>query len=193
MNWQEIYSDSSLNDLPYKIESNEWGQIVMTPINPINNRRSMILGLFMDVLPRDSGQLICSCPIDTRKGVKVVDIAWMTSEFFAENIQQLTCASSPKLCIDVIILGIATDYYADKRELYFEGGAQEVWLCDEQGGLAFYDCTGENPRLAPFPWNYPHSRKRIIKFRITMTGLFKCVRRRESYEFDSRNFSIQKT
>ena len=31
MNWQEICNDPLLRELPYKIELNEWGKIVMTP------------------------------------------------------------------------------------------------------------------------------------------------------------------
>ena len=31
MNWQEICNDPLLRELPYKIELNEWGKIVMSP------------------------------------------------------------------------------------------------------------------------------------------------------------------
>ena len=31
MNWQEVCEDRSLQDLPFKIELNEYGQIVMSP------------------------------------------------------------------------------------------------------------------------------------------------------------------
>lgn len=39
-----------------------------------------------------------------------------------------------------------------KRALYFAKGAQEVWLCDEQGLLSFYDGVGrlETSRLFPY-------------------------------------------
>ena len=29
--WKEIVESPNLKNLPYKIETNEWGQIVMTP------------------------------------------------------------------------------------------------------------------------------------------------------------------
>ena len=32
MNWQEVCADKHLHDLPYKIELNEQGQILMTPV-----------------------------------------------------------------------------------------------------------------------------------------------------------------
>ena len=30
MQWAEVLQDPSLQDLPYKIELNEWGQVVMS-------------------------------------------------------------------------------------------------------------------------------------------------------------------
>lgn len=35
MNWQEVCADPHLLDLPYKIELNERGQILMTPVGLI--------------------------------------------------------------------------------------------------------------------------------------------------------------
>lgn len=116
-----------------------------------NNQRGLLCGLIADALPRESGYFLISCPINTSKGVKVADIAWASPEFILGNIDRLSCSIAPALCIDVIIAGIATDYYGEKRELYFARGAQEVWLCDEQGGLTFYDCAGEIPASRLFP------------------------------------------
>ena len=31
MQWQDICDDKLLQDLPYKVELNQWGQIVMSP------------------------------------------------------------------------------------------------------------------------------------------------------------------
>ena len=38
-----------------------------------------------------------------------------------------------------------------KKALYFNNGAQEFWLCDQDGGLRFFDQNGElaRSRLAP--------------------------------------------
>jgi len=41
-----------------------------------------------------------------------------------------------------------------KRKLYFEQGALEVWICDEYGALRFFDESGEMERskmFADFP------------------------------------------
>lgn len=42
MNWQEVCADKNLQDLPFKIELNHWGQIVMSPTK---NKHSVYQGL----------------------------------------------------------------------------------------------------------------------------------------------------
>lgn len=32
---------------------------------------------------------------------------------------------------------------AKKRDLYLAKGAKEVWICDENGAMTFYDFSGE--------------------------------------------------
>jgi len=31
----------------------------------------------------------------------------------------------------------------EKRQLYFESGAKEVWVCDENGVLSFFNAEGQ--------------------------------------------------
>jgi len=43
---------------------------------------------------------------------------------------------------------------AKKRALYFEAGAEEVWICDEEGRISFYNEKGEidaSSRVSSFP------------------------------------------
>jgi len=46
-----------------------------------------------------------------------------------------------------------------KKELYLEAGAQEVWICSEEGNIEFYDESGmlEKSKITPeFPgWIKP--------------------------------------
>ena len=81
MNWQEICDDPSLQDLPYKIETNEYGQIVMSPASNEHGRYQIRIGsLITQYL--ENGQVISECSIATSKGVKVADISWLSSDFF---------------------------------------------------------------------------------------------------------------
>ena len=41
--------------------------------------------------------------------------------------------------------------FAEKRALYFEAGAREVWFCDLMGNMSFYDPAGPRERSAMCP------------------------------------------
>ena len=74
MEWQEILNHPSLQNLPFKIELNEHGKIEMSPAS---NRHGRIQGKIYSYLEKYGveGELYLECSIETRKGVKVADVA----------------------------------------------------------------------------------------------------------------------
>ncbi len=50
MDWTEVCQDRSLQDLPFKIELNEWGQVVMSPASNRHGRNQMAIGLRLSAL-----------------------------------------------------------------------------------------------------------------------------------------------
>jgi len=101
MNWQEVCNDPSLRNLPYKIELNEWGQIVMSPAS---SRHSFMQGLIQDALRsvRKDGFIYQDCPVQTQKGVKAADVAWASSEFVRNHKHQSPLNVAPEVCIEVL-------------------------------------------------------------------------------------------
>jgi Uma2 family endonuclease len=150
MNWQDVCDDQILRDLPFKIELNEWGQVVMSPAS---SRHVMLQGLIHDALRQANpeGLILPECPIQTAKGVKVADMAWASDSFLNEHGQENPFLKAPELCIEVVSPSNSAREMEEKRELYFARGAREVWLCDERGALSFYDCTGALPASCLFP------------------------------------------
>lgn len=74
MEWKEVLEDSSLRDLPYKIETNEWGKIMMTPAS---GTHAIYQALILRCLALSgAGLAVAECPIQTSKGVRVADVAW---------------------------------------------------------------------------------------------------------------------
>ena len=74
MQWADVLADSSLQDLPYKIELDEYGRIVMSPAT---NRHGELQGDLYFLLRRalaDQGKPLVECSIETAKGVKVADV-----------------------------------------------------------------------------------------------------------------------
>ncbi|MCX7111298.1 MAG: Uma2 family endonuclease [Proteobacteria bacterium] len=150
MNWQEICNDPLFRDLPYKIELNEWGKIVMSPAS---SKHSLLQGLIQDALRevRKDGFVYQECPVQTSKGVKAADVAWASAEFVRTFGHESPLSKAPEICVEVLSPSNSVREMEEKRELYFARGAHEVWLCGENGKLSFYDCTGEilSSRLFP--------------------------------------------
>jgi len=150
MNWQEVCNDPSLRDLPYKIELNEWGQIVMSPASNFHGILQAALIRAM-ARAREDGTIIAECSVKTSKGVKVADVAWASPSFGREQGKATLYHKAPEICVEIISPSNSIKEMEEKCDLYFAKGAQEFWLCDEQGLLSFYDCTGQMPSSRLFP------------------------------------------
>ncbi|WP_089728862.1 Uma2 family endonuclease [Candidatus Thiosymbion oneisti] len=155
MQWADVVADSSLKDLPYKIELNEHGQILMTPHRPLH---SELQGVLLEELNHriQGGRAVPEYAIRTTAGVRVADVVWRSAARWGE-IQAAGTASAPvapELCIEVRSHGNTDAEMTEKRALYFDAGALEVWTCDENGQLRFFDPGNElaQSKLVPsFP------------------------------------------
>lgn len=151
MQWSEIVADPTLKDLPYKIETNEYGQIVMSPHKRIHAIwQGEIEWCLRQSLPK--GRTAPEFAIDTRLGTKTPDVVWYSRD--REAVLLADQGVAPEICIEVLSDSNTERELATKRMLYFEAGALEVWLCDEAGALRFYTPEGERTHsvLAPdFP------------------------------------------
>ncbi len=142
MNWAEVVAHPSLQDLPFKIELNEYGQVVM---NPVKINHSVYQGRIIKLMSklRQDGEVMAECAIWTRRGTKVANVAWVSFEVF-QKIQGKTEAQiAPEVCVEVTSMSNSAKEMKEKRKLYFEQGAKEVWICDEYGDLCFFDDNGE--------------------------------------------------
>lgn len=154
LTWDEICADRSLQDLPYKIETNRHGQIVMSPAKFWHSSRQ---GKIAHLLGNLGGEGVVSTEtaIQTSDGVKVADVAWSSSEFFQAHRNDSALTASPDLCVEVISGSNTTMEIREKIALYFAHGAKEVWLCDDNGRMIFHvapEQTAERSRKFPgFP------------------------------------------
>ena len=145
MKWPEVCDDKVLQDLPYKIELNEWGQVVMSPAS---NRHGLVQTIiaFMLMQLKKGGSVLTECSIQTSKGTKVADVVWGSDEFFVANQLDTPYQVSPDVCVEIISPSNTSDEMDEKKDLYFARGAKEVWFCDEEGNVKFYSYSGEIPQ-----------------------------------------------
>lgn len=151
MEWSEIINNPSLRDLSFKIETNEWGQIVMSAAtNKHGFLQSEIVFLFR-TLAENGGKAITECSIETKKGVKVADVVWCSADFLVKNGYETPYQEAPEVCVEVVSRSNSKREMSEKRKLYFERGAREVWICRENGRVEFYSHKGEIEKSIVFP------------------------------------------
>jgi Uma2 family endonuclease len=157
MQWSDVLNDKSLSNLPYKIELNEYGQIVMSPASNQHGFLQVEIAFFLR--GNKTGKVISECSIDTPKGVKVADVAWGTNEFFAKNGLATPYQFAPELCVEILSPSNSKQEIAEKISLYLQQGAREVWICSQDGKVAIYDATGtiQNSKIfANVPKNFEY-------------------------------------
>ncbi len=154
MDWQEVCENPLLKDLPFKVELNHWGQIVMSPAKSAHSVLQWHIQRTIYDLIGKQGEVIPECPIQTSDNVKVADVAWISPQRYAQVKDEIAYSQAPELCIEVISASNTEQEMLIKRGLYLEAGAEEVWLCSPQGEIRFYDASGpiDCSRLIPaFP------------------------------------------
>jgi len=153
MKWQEVIEHPSLKDLPFKIELNEYGKIEMSPASNRHGRLCSKISLIF-VESGKEGEIYLRCSIDTRKGVKVADVAWSSPHFFAQYGEMTPLPVAPEICVEILSPSNSEREMLEKIDLYLAKGAQEVWLCDDDGNLTFDAAQGELQLSRLFP-NFP--------------------------------------
>lgn len=148
--WQELISDPFFRDVPYKVELNKFGQILMSPAS---NRHGILQNKVARQIEnqRQSGVIVIECSILTSEGVKVADVAWLSEEFYAEFGEKTPYPKAPEICVEVKSPANSKAEMEEKIRLYLEKGALEVWIVDELARINFYTHTGKmkTSKLAP--------------------------------------------
>ena len=150
MIWQEACEHKSLQNLPFKVELNESGQIIMTPVKVYHSAfQGRIAFLLYSSIGH--GEVLTECAISTEKGTKVADVAWASHERFKHIQDEIECSIAPEICVEILFDSNTEDEINTKKKLYFQSGAKEVWTCSKNGNITFYDHHQqlEKSRLAP--------------------------------------------
>ncbi len=155
MTWAEICEDKRLQNLPFRIESDRWGHIIMSP--PPRSRHGEyqfeIGARLRELLP--NGRVITECPIQTSEGVKAPDVAWVSLDRRASRQNDPCYLISPEICVEVLSPSNSPEEMSERKLLFFQAGALEFWLCDEFGRMDFWVPSGliSKSQLCPaFPF-----------------------------------------
>jgi Uma2 family endonuclease len=141
MQWAEVLADKSLRDLPYKIELDRWGNVIMSPAS---NRHGRLQGMLFSVLEKlPDGRAFIECSVATTEGVKVANVAWCSDAFFNRYDYETPYPRASEICVEVRSPSKSEEELNFKTRLYLEAGALEVWIVLETGEARFFGVEGE--------------------------------------------------
>lgn len=150
MTWDEVINNPFLKDLPFKIETNKFGQILMSPASNKHGSIQFDVGKKID-RKKKNGMIIVECSISTSDGVKVADVAWASDDFIAEYGQVTPYPKAPEICVEVVSPRNTKAEINHKVELYLAKGALEVWVVNNEKEVTYYSHAGqiEKSKLVP--------------------------------------------
>ena len=150
--WQELVDDPDLARWPGKIETDRFGRTVMStpPAFGHVSYAGKIIRWLNELLP--DGRALPETPVLTADGIKVPDVTWISAAYAQEleAKKPLVLERAPEICVEVLSPSNSLAEMDEKRALYFEAGALEVWICGLDGKMEFH--TRGLSRLCPlFP------------------------------------------
>ena len=136
--WAEILADPQLVKIEGRIETDRHGHIIIMapPAPPHGSFQAEIARLLGNLVTK--GRVLTECPISTADGVKAADVAWAPPERMKELGEEVCFSHAPEICVEVISPGNTQAEIDEKRALYFDAGASEVWVCEAGGSTAFF-------------------------------------------------------
>jgi Uma2 family endonuclease len=137
LRWAEVLADQTLVDLPFRVETNCYGVLLMTP-PPSGHHSSRQGEIAFQLRSLLGGHALPECPTSTLDGVRAADVGWYSSERFALVKGQIAFETAPEICVEVLSPSNTDSEMAHKKQLYFEAGAEEVWYCRMNGAMEFY-------------------------------------------------------
>jgi len=149
MDWEEVCAHPDLRNLPFKIELNARGQVIMTPTKPYHSGfQARISERLADLL---GSTTFTELAIKTRLGTRVVAVGWASPERYDAIFDAQESALAPEICVEILSDSNTRAELDEKKQLYFEQGCLEFWTCSAQGDMRFCDRNGELERskLAP--------------------------------------------
>ncbi len=136
--WEAVCADPDLASLEYRIETDRFGKILMSPPPGFDHssRQSGIMLALGRLLSK--GETLGECPISTSDGIKGADAAWISLARRARAVKNNVLVIAPEICVEVLSDSNTRQEMSAKKALYFEAGAEEVWLCDRKGRMFFF-------------------------------------------------------
>lgn len=131
MQWADVLANPWLQNLPFKIELNRWGRIEMSPAS--NQQGAVQVDIASELRRKRGGRVLVECSIQTSDGVRVADVAWLSTKRLKSLGWTTPFAQAPELCVEIMSPANTWAEMHMKAGLYLEAGALEVWIVGLDG------------------------------------------------------------
>lgn len=141
--WNQLLADPILARIEGRIETDRHGNIIMSPPPAANHGSYQVqIAVELNRLMSD-GRVSVECPISTADGVRAADVAWASPECL-RHLGNRTCyPRCPEICVEVLSPRNTRSEIEEKKQLYFDAGAKEVWICSQSGVMTGFNPDGE--------------------------------------------------
>jgi Uma2 family endonuclease len=137
--WEALCNDKTLAGIAYKIETDAWGAVRMSPTQ---TKHSRMVGRITHLLKQKlGGEAMPELAIVTNDGVKVPDVAWCSESFLAKHWSDVVLRKAPEICVEVVSPS-NSETELRNTTLYLSHGAIEVWLVSDDGAVEVHTQAG---------------------------------------------------
>ena len=136
--WAEVLKDPEWAKYDWRIETDRYGYVIMSPPPAPGHGtyQSKIAQLLWTLMPE--GHILTECPISTADGVKAADVAWASPGQIRELGDEVCFPRASEICVEVLSPSNTEAEIDEKKALYFDADAKEVWLCSVSGAMSFF-------------------------------------------------------
>ena len=138
--WQSLCDDESLNGIAYKIETDAWGGIKMSPTQAKHSR--MVRRVARLIEEKLGGEALTELAITSEEGVKVPDVAWCSAVFLEQHWSEFAQTRAPEICVEVVSPSNSAAELKQKTDLYLRLGAVEVWIVSDDAAVEIHTQSG---------------------------------------------------
>jgi Uma2 family endonuclease len=145
LSWKEICEKFPNKDMPYQMETDDRGNVIMSPMYARHGFFQAEISFLLKTL-YPNGIVVTECAVKTSSGTKVSDVALFSKERWREVKEDYDVHLSPEIAIEILSPSNSLDEIESKRNLYFEAGSLEFWICDLEGNLHFFNKQSRIPK-----------------------------------------------
>ncbi len=136
--WQDITRNPLPSELPYKVETNSRGQIILSPQTNRHSRRQKAIEKRLDAL-LSGGEALQEWAIAKSGGTKQAAVIWASDD----RLREMEQTDDPttlalEICVEATSESNDWDEIHEKSALYLEAGTEEVWIFDQEGRGQFF-------------------------------------------------------